>query len=55
MVIETVVAAVAETAAEVAAEATAVEEVSVSGATELSETLSAIEKEIPQEVIGERV
>ena len=55
MVIETVVAAVAETAAEVAAEATAVEGVSVSGAAELSETLSAIEKEIPQEVIGERV
>ena len=63
MVIETVVAAVAETTAEVAAEATAevaaeataVEGVSVSGAAELSETLSAIEKEIPQEVIGERV
>ena len=63
MVIETAVAVVAETAAEVAAEATAevaaeataVEGVSVSGAAELSETLSAIEKEIPQEVIGERV
>ena len=54
MVIETAVAAVVETAAE-AAEATAVEGVSVSGAAELSETLSAIQKEIPQEVIGERV
>lgn len=55
MVIETAAAAVAETAVAEAAEATAVEEVSVSGATELSETLSAIQKEVPQEVIGERV
>ena len=54
MVIETAAVAVVETAAEVA-EATAVEGVSVSGAAELSETLSAIQKEIPQEVIGERV
>ena len=60
MVIETAVAAVAaegiaETAVAEAAEAVAVEGVSVSGAAELSETLSAIQKEIPQEVIGERV
>ena len=58
MVVETAVAAGAETVAEVAAEAaeaTAVEGVSVSGATELSETLSAIQKEIPHEVIGEKV
>lgn len=54
MVVETAVAAVVETAAE-AAEATAVEGVSVSGADELGETLSAIQKETPQEVIGERV
>ena len=54
MVIETAVAAVVETAAE-GAEAIAVEGVSVSGAAELSETLSAIQKEIPQEVIGEQV
>ena len=54
MVVETAVAAVAETAAE-AAEATAVESVSVSGADELSETLSAVQKEVPQEVLGERV
>ena len=66
MVVETAVAAVAETAAEViaeaavaevaeAAEATVAEGVSISGAAELSETLSAIQKEIPREVIGERV
>ena len=55
MVVETAAAVVAETAAEVAAEAAAVEGVSVSGAAELSETLSAIQKETPQEVIGEQV
>ena len=55
MVVETAAAVVAETAAEVAAEAAAVEGVSVSGAAELSETLSAIQKEIPQEAIGEQV
>ena len=55
MVVETAAAVVAETAAEVAAEAAAVEGVSVSGAAELSETLSAIQKETPQEAIGEQV
>ena len=57
MVVETAVAAegIAETAVAEAAEAVAVEGVSVSGVAELSETLSAIQKEIPQEVIGERV
>lgn len=55
MVVETAAAVVAETVAEVAAEAAAVEGVSVSGAAELSETLSAIQKGIPQEVTGEQV
>ena len=55
MVVETAVEAVAETAVAEAAEATTVESVSVSGADELSETLSAVQKEVPQEVIGERV
>lgn len=58
MVVETAVAAgaeITETVVAEAAEAAVVEGVSVSGATELSETLSAIQKEIPQEVIGERV
>ena len=61
MVVETAVAAVAETIKEVATEvveaveATAVEGVSVSGATELSEILSAIQKEIPQEVLSDWV
>ena len=61
MVVETTVAAVAETIKEVAtevaeaAEATAVEGVSVSGASELNETLSAIQKEIPREVLSDRV
>ena len=66
MVVETSVAAVAAIAAESmaeaavveAAEATAVESVaesSISGATELSETLSAIEKEVPREIVNERV
>lgn len=65
MAIETV-AAVAEVAAESIAEAAVVEaaeatvtegivESSISGATELSETLSAIEKEIPREIINEKV
>ena len=66
MVVETAVAVAAETAAEViaeaavaevaeATEATVAEGVSISGAAELSETLSAFQKETPQEVIGERV
>ncbi len=62
MVVETaIVAAAAEGIAEAtvveAAEATAetVAESSISGATELSETLSAIEKGVSREVINERV
>lgn len=67
MVIETAIAAVAtEVAAESIAEAAVMEaaeatvgesiaESSISGATELSETLSAIQKEIPREIINERV
>ena len=60
MVIETAIAAVAEVAGESIAEAAVVEaaEVTVteiSGATELSETLSAIQKEVPREIINERV
>lgn len=57
MVIESAVASegIAETAVAEAAEATAVESVSVSGADELSETLAAVQKETPQEVIGERI
>lgn len=59
MVIETAIAAVAEVAAESIAEA-AVEEVAeatvdeISRATNLSETLSAIQKEVPREIINER-
>ena len=63
MVVETSLAAVAaESVAEVAvvetAEAAAVESISessISGATELSRTLSAIEKEIPREISNEKV
>ena len=64
MIIEAAIAAVAEVAAESiteaavveAAEATVAESLSeVSGATELSETLSAIQKEVPWEIITERV
>ena len=67
MVIETAMAAVAaEVAAESIAEAAVVEaaeatvaegifESSISGATELGETLSAIQKEVPREIINERV
>ena len=58
MVVETAVAAiaaegVAEAVAEVASEVIA--ESSISGAAELSETLSAIQKEVPREIINERV
>lgn len=59
MVIETAIAAVAEVAAESIAEA-AVEEAAeatvgeISRATNLSETLSAIQKEVPREIINER-
>lgn len=63
MAVETALAAVAaESVAEAAvmetAEAAAVEsisEFSISGATELSKTLSAIEKEIPREISNEKV
>ena len=63
MAVETALAAVAaESIAEApvveAAEAAAVGSVaesSISGATELSETLSAIEKEVPREIVNERV
>ena len=61
MVIEAAIGAVAaESIAEVtiaeAAEVTVAESLSeVSGATELSETLSAIQKEVPREIINERV
>ena len=51
MVVETAIAAIAET--EVAVEAAA--ETSISGATELSETLSAIEQEVPREVVNQNV
>ena len=60
MVIETATAAVAEVAAESIAEA-AVEEAAeatvgeISRAANLSETLSAIQKEVPREIINERV
>ena len=60
MVVETAAAIAAEAAtvteaavAEVASEAIA--ESSISGATELSETLSAIEKEVPREIVNEQV
>ncbi|MYD63434.1 MAG: HNH endonuclease [Gemmatimonadetes bacterium] len=57
MAIETAIAAVdaagiSEAAVMEAAEATVAQ---ISGATELSETLSAIEKEIPREIINEKV
>ncbi len=60
MVIEAAIGAVAEVAAEGIAEAAVVEAAEatvaeISGATELSETLSAIEKEIPREIINEKV
>jgi len=63
MVVETAIAAVAaesfvEAAVVEATEATVAESVaesSISGATELSETLSAIQKEVPREVINEKV
>ena len=63
MVVETATAAtaaesIAEAAVVEATEATTAESVaesSISGATELSETLSAIQKEIPREVINEKV
>ncbi len=63
MVVETAIGAaaaggIAEAAIVEAAESTAVESVaesSISGATELSETLSTIQKEIPREVINEKV
>lgn len=60
MVIEAAIGAVAEVATEGIAEAAVVEaaEVTVteiSGATELSETLSAIQKEVPREIINEGV
>ena len=63
MVVETAMAAVAaeitaEAAVVEAAEATiaeSVDESSISGATELSETLSAIQKEVPREIVNEKV
>ena len=59
MAVETAVAAIAaEGVAEVAVVEVASEviaESSISGATELSETLSAIQKEVPREIINERV
>ncbi len=64
MVVETAAATIAtaaateiaaEVAAEVATEAVAEASISVSGATELSEALSAIEKEVPREVIDQNV
>ena len=60
MVIEAAIGAVAEVAAEGIAEAAVGEATEatvaeISGATELSETLSAIEKEIPREIINEKV